>query len=194
MFTSAQPREGKSITVANIALALAENQHLKVCLVDADLRAGRVARLFGVNSTPGLTDVMLDRVAPRLALQGSRLPGLSLISAGREVDNPGEVLSSDHMQQLIGWLKRTHNYVLFDTPPCLPFADAAELSKFIDGVVLVVAIDDTRKRDAERSIESLKAANANVIGTFVTGAHPLDRPEGASSYDTLPEDEAAPGA
>jgi capsular exopolysaccharide synthesis family protein len=191
LFTSSQPREGKSISVANIALALAENQHLKVCLVDADLRAGSVAKLFGVRAGPGLTDVMLDRVSPRLALQESRLPGLSLMSAGREVDNPGEVLSSDHMQQLIAWLKRSHNYVLFDTPPCLPFADAAQLSKFIDGVLLVVAIDDTRRKDAERAISAMQAAGANVVGTFVTGAIPLDRPAD-STLDEIDE-ELPPG-
>jgi capsular exopolysaccharide synthesis family protein len=192
LFTSAQPREGKSITVANIALALAENQHLKVCLVDADLRAGSVSRLFGVRDAPGLADVMLDRVSPRLALQESRLPGLNLMTAGRPVDNPGEVLSSDHMQELIGWLKRSHNYVLFDSPPCLPFADSAQLSQFIDGVLLVVAIDETRRKDAERAITALTAAGANVVGTFVTGALPLDRPVGGTeSEDAL--DASAPG-
>ncbi len=187
MFTSSQPREGKSISVANIAMALAENQHLKVCLVDADLRAGSVAKLFGVRQSPGLTDVMLDRVSPKLALQESRLPGLSIMTAGRHVDNPGEVLASDHMQELIGWLKRSYNYVLFDTSPCLPFADAAELSRFIDGVLLVVAIDDTRRSEAGRAITALQAAGANVVGTFVTGALPLDRMSDAASYEAAEE-------
>lgn len=185
MFTSAQPREGKSVSVANIALALAENQHLKVCLVDADLRAGSIGKLFGVRDGPGLADVMLDRVSPKLALQESRLPGLSIMTAGRLVDNPGEVLASDHMQQLIGWLKRSYNYVLFDSPPCLPFADAAELSRFIDGVLIVIAIDETRRKDAERAIAALQAAGANVVGTFVTGALPLDRPAGAPGDEDL---------
>jgi len=183
LFTSAQPREGKSISVANIALALAENQHLKVCLVDADLRAGSVAKLFGVREGPGLADVMLDRVSPKLALQESRLPGLSIMTAGRPVENPGEVLASDHMQELIGWLKRSYNYVLFDSPPCLPFADAAELSRFIDGVLIVVAIDETRRKDAERAISALQAAGANVVGSFVTGAFPLDRPLDVENYE-----------
>jgi len=193
LFTSAQPREGKSITVANIALALAENQHLKVCLVDADLRAGSVHKLFGARTGPGLADVMLDRVSPRLALQESRLPGLSLMTAGREVDNPGEVLSSDHMQQLIGWLKRSHNYVLFDSPPCLPFADSAQLSKYIDGVLLVVAIDDTRRKDAERAVHAMQAAGANVVGTFVTGAAGPVQRRGASTYEDAEMRDPQPG-
>ena len=192
LFTSAQPREGKSISVANIALALAENEHLRVCLVDADMRAGSMHRLFGVNATPGLADVMLDRVSPHSALQNSRLPGLTLISAGRPVDNPGEVLSSDHMNELIAWLKRSHDYVLFDSPPCLPFADSAQLSRFIDGVVLVIAIDETSKRDAERAIEALGAARANVIGTFVTGALPLDRPAGDAAADEAALEDGIP--
>jgi capsular exopolysaccharide synthesis family protein len=183
LFTSSQPREGKSVTVANIALAMAESEALSVCLVDGDMRAGRLHRLFGLKPGPGLTDVLLDGVPPRAALQTSPVPNLSVISAGRLIENPGEIFGSDYIQELIAWLKRRHQYVFFDSPPCLSFADAAELAKVTDGVVLVVAISETTKADAERALASLEAVGANVVGSFVTGAEPLEQAEATEALD-----------
>ena len=172
LFTSAQSGEGKSVTVANLAAALAEAPQLKVCLVDSDLRAGHLHRLFGLPEAPGLTDVLLDGVPPQKALHATPLSNLSLVPVGRPTDAPGEVLASHYFQEFIAWLKRRHNYILFDSPPCLAVADACEVSKFIDGVVICVAIGETTKRDAEAALSQLEAAGANVIGSFVTGAVP----------------------
>ncbi len=72
LFTSAHPREGKSVTVSNIACALAESESLRVCLVDGDLRGGRLHTLFGGPAMPGLSDVLRDGVPPRKALQQTR--------------------------------------------------------------------------------------------------------------------------
>src|SRR5262249_4433352 len=188
LFTSAQPREGKSVTVANVALALAECAHLKVALLDADLRGGRLHQLLGVPGAPGIADVLVDGVPPRKALQVTSVPNLSFMAAGRQVDSPGELLGSDYMQELIGWLKRSHNYVIFDSPPCLMFADAGELATVTDGVILVVAMDDTSKQDAERACGGLKSVGANVIGTFVTGSQPSERDETAVDEDEAPQD------
>jgi len=187
LFTSAQPREGKSVTVANIACALAESEALRVCLVDADVRGGTLHQLFGGLAMPGLTDVLVDGVPPAKALQATPLRNLSLLSAGRPADNPGEVFASAYLQELIGFLKRGHQYVIFDTPPVLAFADACEISKLMDGVLLVVAIDETRKRDAERSLAQLASAGANVIGSFVTGALAEDE-----ERPTVPDAEEQP--
>jgi polysaccharide biosynthesis transport protein len=182
LFTSAHPREGKSVTVANIACALAESESLRVCLVDADMRGGRLHRLFASPATPGLSDVLRDGVSPRKALHQTPLGNLSLMPAGRQSENPGELFASAYIQELIAFLKRSHNYVIIDTPPVLTFADACELSKLMDGVILVVAIDETSRRDAERALGQLAAAGANVIGSFVTGAVPRD--EGLTSDAT----------
>lgn len=174
LFTSAHPREGKSVTVANIACALAECEALKVCVVDGDLRGGSLHRLFGALPGPGLTDVLLDGVPPRKALQPTPLRNLSLLSAGRPADKPGELLGGAYLQELIAFLKRGHQYVLFDSPPALAFADAADLSRLADGVILVVALGETGRREAGRVLEQLGAAGANVMGSFVTGVLPED--------------------
>lgn len=190
LFTSAHPREGKSVTVANIACALAESESLRVCLVDGDLRGGRLHTLFGGPPMPGLSDVLRDGVSPKKALQSTPLKNLELLPAGRPSENPGELFGSAYIQELISFLKRGHNYVIVDTPPTLAFADACELSKLMDGVVLVVAIDETSRRDAERALAQLAAAGANVIGSFVTGTVPADEGRSPEPVDEPPE----PGA
>lgn len=169
LFTSSLPEEGKTVSVANIALSLAEREELQVCVIDTDLRASRMHELFGLERDPGFVEVLSDRVNPADALQSTRLPNLKLMSAGREVLNPAEVIGSDHTQNLIAWLKQRFHYILFDTPPCSMFADAAELSRVMDGVVMVVALGETPKRDVDRAIGQLTAVGANVVGSFVTG-------------------------
>jgi capsular exopolysaccharide synthesis family protein len=191
LFTSAHPREGKSVTVANIACALAESESLRVALVDGDLRGGTLHKLFAAHPMPGLSDVLRDGVSPKKALQSTPLSNLSLLPAGRVSDNPGELFASAYIQELLSYLKRGHDYVIVDTPPLLAFADACELSRLMDGVVLVVAINETTRRDAELALGQLEAAGANVIGTFVTGTQPADEGrEPGPDYDP-PEPGAA---
>src|SRR6185295_4491598 len=106
------------------------------------------------------------------------------------VDNPGELFTSAYLQELISVLKRQHEYVLIDSPPVLAFADACELGRLTDGVLLIVAIEETRRRDAERSLAQLADAGAHVLGTFVTGALPQDedRPTVPEAEDEARED------
>lgn len=174
LFTSANPEEGKSVTIANLALSLAESENLQVCLIDADMRAARQHELFGADPEPGLTDILMDRVSPKKALQRTRLPNLTLLTAGRDIENPAEIIGSDYMQNLISFLKQSYNYILFDSPPCTVFADAADLGRICDGSVLVVALGETPKVDADRSLTQLQTAGANVIGTFITGTESGD--------------------
>jgi capsular exopolysaccharide synthesis family protein len=184
LFTSAQAAVGKSVSLANVALALTECETVSVCLVDADLRVSSQSMLFGTPREPGLSDMMLDQLAPGSVLRATAIPNLSLLTAGRHTDGPGEILTSAYMQELIGWLKRRFNYILFDSPPTLLFADAAELAAVIDGVILVVAIESTRRSDADRALTLLDRAGANVVGSFVTGAPG----EADESYEEGPDE------
>ncbi len=168
MFTSTSPDEGKSTTIANIALSLAEFSNLKVCLIDMDLRSPKVHDFFGLPVGPGVVDVLLDRTNPRKVLQPGSSPNLSVITAGRPTNKINEVTSSEYMQDFVGFLKQQYNYILIDTPPCGLFGDASEMSKVVDGVILVVAIGQTMKRQADATISTLNNAGANIIGTFVT--------------------------
>lgn len=168
LFTSTSPDEGKSTTIANIALSLAEFQHLKVCLIDMDLRSPKMHEFFGLPIEPGITDVLLDRTNPRKVLQPGSSPNLSIITSGRPTTKPNEVTASEYVQDLMGYLKQQFNYILIDTPPCGLFGDASEVSKVVDGVILVVAIGQTMKKQADAALATLDAAGANVVGSFVT--------------------------
>lgn len=187
LFTSAESGVGKSVSLANVALALAEFQSLRVCLVDADIRGGGQSALFGTPREPGLSDLMLDKLAPGAVLRATALPNLSVITAGRLTDGASEVLTGGYMADLLAWLKRRFHYVLVDSPPTLLFADSAELATLCDGVILVVALGETRKSDADMALLQLQRAGASVVGSFVTGAgsEPED-PYAGAAYEVPP--------
>ncbi|RKY18085.1 MAG: hypothetical protein DRQ55_14260 [Planctomycetota bacterium] len=183
LFTSPTPDGDKSITVANVALSLSEFPGLRVCLVDMDLRAPRLHELFGMERGPGLTDVLLDRVDPRQALQRAANPNLTVLSAGRPTDKPNEVLGSEYVLDLVRHLKRDFNYILVDTPPSNVFADASHAARTMDGVVLVVSLHDTLRHQAEQTLETLSASGANMLGSFVTGSSTAQNDEVAEIYE-----------
>ncbi len=168
-FASSHPSEGKSVSVANIAMCLAEANKADVCLIDADVRVPSLHTMLGVEMGVGLTDVLLDRVAPEQALRRLDIPHLTFLSAGRETDRAPQVMSSGYLPELVGYLKQRFQYILFDTPPCIAFADAAMLSEVIDGVVFVIAVGKTPRREVDVALQKLAAGGANVIGSFVTG-------------------------
>lgn len=182
MFTSSSPDEGKSTTVANVALSLSEFSELRVCLVDMDLRAPRIHELFGISREPGLADVLLDRADPRRALQRAAAPNLTVLPAGRRTDKPNEVLGSEYVLDLVRYLKQDFNYIIVDTPPCSVFADASHVARMMDGVVMVVSLRDTARHLADESLAGLKAAGANLLGTFVAGTDTAQSEDAAESY------------
>jgi capsular exopolysaccharide synthesis family protein len=186
LFTSAEPGVGKSVSLANIALALTEFADIRVCLVDADIRVAGQSSLFGTPREPGLSDLMLDKLSPGAVLRATAMPNLSVITAGRRTEGASEVLTSGYMGDLIGWLKRRFQYVLVDSPPTLMFADAAELATLCDGVILVVALDETLRADADTALLQLQRAGANVVGSFVTGATAEAEDPYADAPDTTP--------
>lgn len=182
--TSGQPRalaltstlkgEGKSITTANLAIAFAELPDTRVLIIDADLRAPVQGALFGVPREPGLSDLMLDYVSPSKAISATSIPGLSVMPAGRGVRNPSELLGNSRLNDLVNALKAEYQWILFDTPPALPFADAATLCPRIDGAIFVLRADRTPRDQATRAVESLRNAGCNLLGSFLAGARSDD--------------------
>jgi capsular exopolysaccharide synthesis family protein len=183
--TSSLKGEGKSITAANLALSLVELPDTRVLLLDADLRDPRIADLMGTSIEPGLSDLLLDGLPLDRVIYPTLVPNLSVLPAGREVRNPSELLGSTRVADLVSALKAEYNYLLFDTPPVLPFADAPVLGARLDGSLLVVRLDKTPREQAERSLATMRAAGNNVIGCFLAGSRALDE---ASKQYVIPED------
>lgn len=164
--TSSVPAEGKSTTVANLAMSMAmENR--RVIIVDADLRRPSQHKLFKQDSSPGLTDILLGTHTLDQVLRNTGVQNVRLLPAGTPPPNPAELLGSREMQRLIDQLKEISDLVLFDSPPTLAVADSVVLSSRVDGVLLVIAFGETKKANTRKAQELLARANAHVLGTVL---------------------------
>lgn len=166
--TSAVKGEGKSVTAINLALAFAELERHAVVLVDADLRAPSVERYLNLNTRPGLSDVLLDRVRLDQAVRDAGVRNLSVLGAGSRMMAPSEVLTSPRVDTLIATLKETYRYVVIDTPPVLPATDASVIASRADGTLLAVRLEHSPKATSKEALRTLQDLGANVLGVFVT--------------------------
>jgi len=165
--TSSIQSEGKSTTTANLAIALADSG-VRVLLVDADLRRPKVANYMGLEGSVGLTDVLIGRVTLPDVVQEWGRGRLSVLPAGTVPPNPSELLGSAAMGRLITELRTKYDVVLFDTPPLLPVTDAAILSRFVGGVILVVAAGHANRHHVGGAISALENVGSSVSGIVLT--------------------------
>jgi non-specific protein-tyrosine kinase len=168
LVTSATPEDEKSLTLANLAVTMAQGGR-RTILVDCDLRRPRQAEIFGVAAQPGLTELILGS-SDQPALAATGVDGLQLLSAGALPPNPADLLSSRRMEAAIASLKAQADIVLFDAPPVLAVTDAALLASKLDGVLLVVTAGQTRREHAQRAKDLLEKIHVRVVGTVLTNA------------------------
>lgn len=165
--SSAGPGEGKSTTTANLAIALAETG-ARVALVDGDLRLPRVADYMGIEGGVGLTDVLIGRAELVDVLQQWGTGRLFVLPSGRTPPNPSELLGSQAMQRTLAELEGAFDYVLVDAPPLLLVTDAAVVSRFTSGVLMVAASGATKKPQLTAAVEKLNAIGSRLFGVIVT--------------------------
>lgn len=164
LVTSTGPEEGKTTTLANLAVTIAQTGS-QVTLVDCDLRKPSLHDLFGLSSEPGLTNVLLG--ADEIPYQNCGIENLRILTAGPLPPNPSEMLGSRRMSEVIVQLKSEADYVLFDTPPVVIVTDAAVLATRVDGVLLVVSAGKTRRELAQRAKSLLDKVNAPLLGVVL---------------------------
>jgi succinoglycan biosynthesis transport protein ExoP len=164
--TSAVPGDGKTLTAANLAAALA-GERQRVLLVDADPWHGRMHHLFGVRPTPGLKEVLLGEASLDQAVQQSDVSDLWLLTVGGRPAHAAEIVTGARVRELLGQLEQAFDRVVFDTPPVLAAADAVILSAVLDGTVFVVRAGDTDREAAQTAIEQLATVGANVVGAII---------------------------
>ena len=181
--TSAMPGEGKTVTTANLALALAESGQ-RVVLVDADLRRPRVADTFGLDGGVGLTDVIVGRATLGEALQADGGSGLHILPSGALPPNPGELLGGRKFLALLDELKASYDVVLLDAPPLLAVADASVLAKRTSGALVVGALRRTRRPQLLKALDALDQVNAPILGLIAVGVRSADT--AAYAYEPLP--------
>ena len=167
--TSPNVSEGKSTTVANLAVALARAGE-RVVVVCCDLRRPRIHEFFGLPNDVGLTSVIMGTTSLSAALQP--VPGqdrLVLLASGELPPNPSELLSSNRAAQVLAALQKEASVVLVDCPPVLPVTDAAVLSSRVDATILVATVGTTGRKEMVRSVELLRQVSAPLLGLVLNG-------------------------
>jgi succinoglycan biosynthesis transport protein ExoP len=171
-FTSPNAGEGKTTTLANLAVALASAGQ-RVIVVCCDLRRPRLHDFFGLPNTPGFTSVLLGRVALSDALQRVPAePGVALLASGPPPPNPSELLASPRTRDLLRLLRSEADVVLVDSPPMLPVTDGMVLAQMVDATILVATANATTRKEVQRSVELLHQVEAPLVGTVLNGADP----------------------
>ena len=166
--TSPAAGEGKSTTVANLAVTMAQSGR-RTILVDCDLRRPTLHEVFELAMTPGLTNLTLDEVS-EMPLQQTAVENLWLLSSGTKPPNPADLLGAKRMDQIIAELAGRADIVLFDAPPVMAAADAAILGAKVDGILLVIQAGKTRRDHSERARELLEKARVRIVGVALTNA------------------------
>jgi succinoglycan biosynthesis transport protein ExoP len=167
MVTSPSPVEGKSTVVANLAVVMAQAGQ-RVIVVDADLRRPQQHKLFGLDNTRGLTDALVaDRPELEACLRRTSVGNLWVMMSGALPPNPLELLSSRRMGELLARLGEEADVVVVDSPPVLAAADAAVLSRQVDGTLLLVESRGTRRGQAQEALQALKQVRAKVLGVVL---------------------------
>jgi capsular exopolysaccharide synthesis family protein len=164
--TSALPGEGKTVSVANLAVTLAQSGKT-VLVVDADLRRPRQHRLFKVKNTFGLTTYLTDSVPIKDVVKSTEIPNLFLVNAGPIPPNPAELLGSDKMTRFIKMMGEECDFMIFDLPPMLEISDALVLGAKVDGMVLVVWGDKTSREALKKAREKLDMLKVRTLGVII---------------------------
>jgi capsular exopolysaccharide synthesis family protein len=165
LVTSPGPREGKSITCANLGVTLTQADK-QVLIVDCDLRKPTMHKLFELPNSRGVSDVLAGDRDVR-EIWGEPLMNLKVLTAGPTPPNPVELLGSRRFAEFLGQIRQEFDYVLIDSPPLGLVSDAVILSSEGDGVLLVLDASNTRKVSVRQAVHSLKNVGANVLATVV---------------------------
>lgn len=166
MVTSTNPGEGKSTTISNLAVAMAQAGS-KTILVDCDLRKPVMHKIFGVDNLHGFTNCLLKNMDIEDAAYHGLVENLTLLTSGPIPPNPAEILNAERTEKFWSQLLVQYEYVFIDTPPVLAVTDASIVASQVDGVILVVRSAETRKDLAREASEQLRKANAHILGVVL---------------------------
>ncbi|NOQ51768.1 MAG: polysaccharide biosynthesis tyrosine autokinase [Desulfuromonadaceae bacterium] len=171
MVTSTVSEEGKSMTALNLAISLAKEHDHTVLLVDTDLRRPSVHKFLGIKPEVGLVHCLRDNLPIEKALIKTGIGKLVVLPAGEAVNDPVDILSSNRMKEIIRELRERYadRYVIFDTPPALPFADAGVLAANMDATLFVVREGKARREDMVKTLDDFK--EHNLLGVVYNDAH-----------------------
>lgn len=173
VITSPGAGEGKTTTLANLAVTMAQVEQ-RVIMVDCDLRRPQLHHFFGLDNETGLTTMMVeDQAMDHPPLQATSIKGLQLLASGPLPPRPADILGSKRMELILARLLQEADILLLDAPPVMVVPDAVVLATKVDGVLLVVSAGDTKREFARQAIERLRKVNAYLAGAVLNNV-PLD--------------------
>lgn len=165
LLTSATPNEGKSTTISNLGVVMAQAGN-KVLLVDCDFRNPTQHKMFGV-ANKGVTNcISLGGNITDYIIE-SGIAGLQLLPSGPVAPNPSEILGSQAFIDMLANLKENYDYVLVDTPPIMPVTDACVVASRVDGVILILESGAISPQIAKEATTRLKQAKAHILGAVL---------------------------
>lgn len=163
LVTSPSPAEGKSTTVSNLSIALAQTGK-KVLLIDTDLRKPALHNAFGLKREPGVSEVLFTGLKEETAIQETVVENLFVLCCGAIPPNPTEILASQKMREFLDRTKKKYDFILFDSPPSLAVTDSSILATLADGVIVVVSAGNTRMDALGRTLEILQGVGGKILG------------------------------
>lgn len=170
--TSAEPSDGKTIVITNLAVSFAQAGK-RTLLIDCDLRRPGLTKLLDLRGEAGISDILrgADDVGEmaRQRVKSTEVENLDVISAGPRPSNPLELLSSSRFTDLVAWAETAYEQVLIDGPPTLAASDSSIIGRNADGIILVVQAEKNHRRKVLRAVENLRAVKVNLLGVVVNG-------------------------
>lgn len=174
MVTSSAPHEGKSSISIGLAASLAESGN-RVLLIDADLRRSSVATQMQLEGAVGLTSILVGDVSFEHAVQHSEPLNVDLIAGGALAPNPGQLIMSKRLTDVVAKARAEYEYVIIDSAPTLAVSDALWLANLTDGVLVVARAGKTRRKQVVAVLRALKSTRKDVVGVVLNAVKRTER-------------------
>jgi len=161
--TSSAPKEGKSTTISNLAITVAQGGQ-KVLLIDCDLRRPVLHAVFGYNKEPGITNYLVGRATVDDIIRTSPIRNLDVVTSGTIPPNPSELIGSVRMKEFLAEMQKRYDLILIDTPPVIAVTDAQVVSTLVDGMIIVISSGVTQTELAKRSKDLILKVGGKIVG------------------------------
>lgn len=164
--SSSVSSEGKTTFLANIAYLLSKKGK-KTIMIDLDLRRPKVHKIYDVENTKGITDILADRVDLEEAIKKNKKNGFDVITSGEKTNAVVNLLESNKMKTLIDNLRKKYDYILVDSPPVINVSDAIYISRLTDSILFVLSQNQTKRGLVKEAISLLKRNKCNILGIVI---------------------------
>ncbi|MCA0755397.1 CpsD/CapB family tyrosine-protein kinase [Paenibacillus sp. N4] len=166
LITSPSAQEGKSTAAINLAICMAQRGD-RVLIIDVNFRNPTLHQIFGVQTSPGLSNVLGQQLDVREAIYGTEVEGLDILPSGQRFFNTTELLDSGLMSDVMHYASSNYDMILLDCPPVLGVAETNALVSKCDGVILLLGSGKTQLEQAKEAKRALLFAKANILGVIL---------------------------